>query len=144
MAQNAKGGKRTSNLTWQQLQSIADANGVGTFYKYALEKLTPLFDVSGTTHTTAAFVGNQDGQKTIFSIVPGESNKENGLRFRVYLKRFARHFGINIESAASLLPSNKREWTYQTNASDEDAGYEGFFKDKIDLDSFITKLPNKK
>jgi hypothetical protein len=145
MAQTSRPGKRTRNLTWEQLQAIADESGVGELYKYALDKLTPLFDYIGTTQSTAAFVGNIDGQsRTIFSLVPGESSLEHGVRFRVYLKRFAVYFKISNEQVDLMLPKNRQPWRYQTSASDEYSGYEGFFKDTIEFEEFLRKISANK
>jgi len=52
------------------------------------------------------------------------------------LKRFAKYFGIT-EEAEKMLPENK-EW--KTARNPEYSGFEGFFKDKEEIKTFINKL----
>lgn len=61
-----------------------------------IEKLSSFFNYRRTTLTTIGFKGILQGKRImIFSLVPGESSVENGLKFRVYSKRFAEHFKIS-------------------------------------------------
>ena len=114
IAQNSRPSKRPSNLTMEQLESIAEENGVSETYSHIADRLTPLFDYVGTTRSTVAFVGNIAGvNKTIFSLVPGESNTQEGVRFKVYLKRLMEYFRLTKEEVDSILPANKQPWEYQ-------------------------------
>lgn len=133
-----KGTKRRTYLSEEELRSIAEDNGVLELYITLVNGLIPLFDSRGTTLSSLAFVGVQEGHwNTIFNIKPKESNKENGLRFQVYLKRFAKYFGITEEEAKEILPENK-EWKEARNP--EYSGFEGFFKNKDEITTFISKL----
>jgi hypothetical protein len=145
IAQISRPSKRTSNLTMDQLQSIADEKGVSELYSYLVEKLTPLFDYVGTTRTTLALVGDIKGvNKTIFSLVPGESSAQEGVKFKVYTKRFMEYFGLTQEEANSLLPNSKQPWEYQTSPTGEYSGYEGYFKKASEANDFIIRLANRK
>ena len=137
--------KRRRYLTYDELKAIAEDNGVGNLYSMLVEGLTPLFDYRGTTLSSIAFCGLQEGKmNTIFSLIPGQSNRENGLKFQVYLKRFARYFNITEHEAERILPPNKKEWKYYRNAPPEYSGYEGFFKDISEAKSFLDKLEELK
>jgi hypothetical protein len=139
--QSSRLGKRRPNLTEEQLQAIADDKEVGELYKTLVNQLYPLFDYKGTTHTTIAFVGKLEGiSKTIFSLVPQESNLQNGLKFRVYLKRLAENFKISEAEATSLLPKNKKQWKYYRNAPPEYSGFEGFFKEQSEVMTLVKGL----
>jgi hypothetical protein len=145
IAQISRPSKRTSNLSMDQLQSIAEEKGVSELYINMIERLTPMFDYVGTTKTTVAFVGNIAGvNKTIFSLVPGESNAQEGVKFKVYLKRLMEYFQLSKEDADSVLPVNKQPWEYQTSATGEYSGYEGFFKETSETNDFITRLASSK
>ena len=123
--------KRRRYLTYDELMVIAEDNGVGELYSMLVEGLTPLFDYRGTTLSSIAFCGLQEGKmNTIFSLIPTQSSRESGLKFQVYLKRFARYFNMTEHDAEKILPLNKREWKYYRNAPPEYSGYEGFFKDR--------------
>ncbi|MGD6933339.1 MAG: endonuclease NucS domain-containing protein [Candidatus Bathyarchaeia archaeon] len=145
IAQSSRPSKRTSNLTMEQLQSIAEENEVSELYTHIIDRLTPLFDYVGTTRSTVAFVGNIAGtNKTIFSIVPGESNAQEGVKFKVYIKRLMEYFHLSKEEAESILPVNKQPWEYQTSATGEYSGYEGFFKKASEANDFIIELARSK
>lgn len=137
--QIVKQGTRLRNLTEEQLQSIADEKGIGEVYSYLAKGLSRLFDSKGTTLSSLAFSGLQDGKmNTIFSIIPQESNAEEGLRFRVYSKRFSKFFNINEEEAKMILPENRKEW--QFSPEPEYSGYEGFFKSVKQTEDFLKRL----
>lgn len=137
--QIVKQGTRLRNLTEEQLQSIADEKGIGEVYSYLAKGLSRLFDSKGTTLSSLAFSGLQDGKmNTIFSIIPQESNAEEGLKFRVYSKRFSKFFNIGEEEAKMILPENRKEW--QFSHEPEYSGYEGFFKSLKQAEDFLKKL----
>ncbi|MCW3999508.1 MAG: endonuclease NucS [Candidatus Bathyarchaeota archaeon] len=145
IAQISRPSKRTSNLTMEQLQAIAEEKDVNELYYYLVDRLTPLFDYVGTTRSTIAFVGNIQGiNKTILSLVPGESNAQDGVKFKVYLKRLLEYFRLSKEEAESILPSNKQPWEYQTSATGEYSGYEGFFNKASEAADFIIELARRK
>lgn len=133
--------KRRPNLSYEQLQSTAEEKGVLEIYNNLVANLTPMFDKKGTTASSFALTALQDGRdKTIFSLIPRESNPEEGLKFRIYLERFAKHFGISEEQAESILPENKRAWKYYSSAPPELSGFEGFFKSIDEAEEFLSEL----
>jgi len=137
--QIVKQGTRLQNLTEEQLQSIADEKGVAEIYSYLATRLTRLFNSKGTTRSSLAFSGLQDGKmNTIFSLVPQESNAGEGLKFKVYSKRFSKFFNISEEETKMILPENKKEWHF--GPEPEYSGYEGFFKTIKQAEDFLKKL----
>ncbi len=140
-AEEVRKTKRRYCLTEEELRKIAQDNGVGELYSSLIKGLEPLFDNWCTTLSSVAFVGQQNGKmNTIFSIVPGQSSQQDGLKFQVYLKRFAKYFDIPEAEAENILPQNKREWKFYKNAPPEYTGYEGFFKNKEEIEKFLNKL----
>lgn len=134
-------GTRLQNLTEEQLQSIADEKGVGEIFRYLAKELVPLFDSKGTTRSSLAFVARHDGkQNTIFSLIPGGSNAEEGLKFQVYSKRFSKNFGISEEETKKMLPKNKRDWNPYPKLGVQYSGFEGFFKSTNQGEEFLKKL----
>lgn len=133
--------KRRRALTEEQLQEVAQQNGVGELYTQLVIKLNPLFDYKRTTRTTLGFKGVFEGKRiTIFSLVPGESTTEEGVKFRIYTRRFSKYFEIKEEEATLMLPNNKREWKYYESAPPEYWGYEGFFNNLEEADKFLIEL----
>lgn len=137
--------KRKYYLSEEELRKIAEDNGVGELFSIIVDGLASLFDYKGTTLSSVAFSGLQEGKlNTIFSIIPGQSSQQNGLKFQVYLKRFAKYFGITEPEAEKILPTNKKEWKFYKNAPPEYSGYEGFFKDKEEVKTFLSRLQELK
>jgi hypothetical protein len=130
---------RLQNLTEEQLASKAENKGVGDIYNYLARGLVRLFDQKGTTRSSLAFTGRQDGKmNTIFSLIPEGSDPETGLKFQVYVKRFCKYFGISEDDAMKILPENKKEWHYTPEP--EYSGFEGFFKNLDQAQDFLKKL----
>jgi len=125
------------------LQEIADEKGVGEIYSYLATELNSLFDSKGTTLNSLAFSGRQDGRmNTIMSLIPTKSSKDEGLKFQVYTKRFAKFFNIKDDEAVLILPKSK-EW--QLSKKDlELVGHEGYFRDLGQAKAFIAKLRKDK
>jgi len=134
-------GKRLPNLTEEQLQSIANENEVGEVYRHLLDGLTPLFYSRRPTRSTIGFKAIIDGKKrVILSLVPGESNSEEGLKFRVYFERLSKHLKANDDHLKSILPQNKKPWKYYEAAPLDWSGYEGFFKNINEANNFLEAL----
>ena len=101
--------KRLPNLTYEELEEVAQSKGVGDVYSELLSRLTPLFQ-RHTTRSSIGFSANiDDSRKTIFSLIPQESDSEKGVRFQLYLQRFATVLGLTPEDALRLLPKQREE-----------------------------------
>lgn len=130
--------KRKPPLSYEELQEIADKNGVGDIYRRVVEGLTEFFDQTATTRSTVAFIGIMgERRNTIFSLIPGESDSSNGMRFRAYIDRFSEYFGFNKEDALGILPSESTEYEPWKGAPPTFVGY---FRNVNEVDSFIAKL----
>lgn len=139
--QVSRSSKRRPTLSFDQLQSMAEEKGVGEIYHLLVTKLNAVFDSKGTTRSSLAFSGLQDGKmNTIFSLIPGESNETDGLKFRIYLIRSAKFFKMSDGAITQILPSNKKAWRYYSNAPPEYSGYEGFFKNLDEIHLFLKEL----
>jgi len=144
-AEEVRKTKKRYYLSEEELRKIAQDNGVGELYSILVNGLASIFDDWWTTLSSVAFIGHQNGKKnTIFSIVPSQSSKQDGLKFQVYLKRFAKYFNIPETEAESILPQDKKEWKFYKNAPPEYTGYEGYFKSKEEIEKFMKKLQELK
>jgi hypothetical protein len=131
--------KRKPRLTYEKLQSIAEQNGVGEIYTHICEGLKPYFKTYSTQSSVGFETITENGRKSIFSLIPQESDSENGLRFQLYLSRFANFFNISEDRVASLF-TNKDKWEYYKNASPEWSGFKGFFRNLKEANFFIEEL----
>ena len=136
--------KRRATLTYRELEEIAESNGVGKLYKALVEGLTHLFDQKSTTKSSIAFIGimgEKKARNTIFSLLPGESNPEKGLRFTVYIDRFIEYFNIDKNSAINIMPMYQKERVYEGWAGEFGGG---FFRDEEKIKNFLEKLAEAK
>ncbi len=134
---------KSQRLTDEQLEELAEQNGVGEMYRTIVSGLmTPFARNNGTTKSSKTFGGTLGGMnKTILSILPAESNQTDGLKYRVYFKRFCDLFGFDAGTAKSLFPPNMKEWEYSRDPDYK--GYQGFFGDMAAIKNFLEGLKNK-
>lgn len=125
--------KRLPNLTHEELEDMAARNGVDHLYRHCVSRLQALL----TRHTTRSSIGfnaNLDGsRKTVFSLVPRESNAEKGLRFQIYTSIFASAFNLSEGEVKDLLPRDAEVWIPWPGAS----GLAGYFRDVPEIERFI-------
>lgn len=131
--------KRKPNLTYEELESMASESGVESIYAKVLEGLIPHFDQKITTRSSVAFIGlmgKERSRSTVFSILPRESDKDKGLKFQVYVDRFAEYFGTDKNKALRTLPSYVK--THDFEGWGERG--EGHFQNESQVDNFVKKL----
>ena len=136
--------KRKPPLTYEELQEIADSNGVGELYRILVDGLTPLFDQKTTTRSSIAFIGIMGEKKfrnTIFSILPGNSSSKKGLRFTVYIDRFTEYFNIDKKTAVNMMTMYRKEQVYEDWAGEFGGGY---FTNEEQCKEFIEELAKVK
>ena len=137
-AQTKTSSKRKPPLTYEELQAIAERNGVGELYKRLVDGLTTCFDQRSTTRSTVTFIGILEGSRnTIFSLAPYRSAPEKGVRFSTYIKRFPRYFGVERDSIAEILPPESWEGEAWKDGPPMEFG---FFQDKNAVDKFLAGL----
>ena len=132
--------KRAPFLTQQELEEIAESNGVGELYRKIVEGLEGKFSIK-TGKTMLRFRGKiEDSKNAIFNIIPEESNRDQGLCFQIYLLRFVVYTNLDKESVLTILPLNKNEWKYTQNSGEDESGYKGFFGSHEEIEKFLDGL----
>lgn len=127
--------KRRPSLTYEELQEIAESNGVGELYRQLVEGLTTGLDQRMTTMSSVAFIGIMEGSRnTIFSLLPGESDPKQGIRFQAYIERLAEYLGANRHDVVRILPSESKEHEPWKGAPPT---LVGFFKNSDEVDQFL-------
>ena len=133
--------KRAPPLTYDELRKLTENIGVNELYEPLVNGLTSIFDGRHTTRSSIAFDGKfEDSKNCVFSIIPEESNSEDGLRFQVYIYRLADFLGIEKEQAISLLPKKREPWKYYESAPEEYSGFVGYFKTLEEVKSFVQAI----
>lgn len=145
------GSKRRPNLTFEQLQEIADAREVGNVYKFLFDNLQNRFEGMNRTQTSISFLGHfrEKRRASIFNLIPVNSDSNKGLLWQVYDLRFLEYFDIENDEMLSILPHDREPWKYgwpgdqkkweTKGVLDEWSGYQGYMKLK-DAKEFISRL----
>lgn len=130
------GGKRKSNLTYDELQTQAENNGVGELYNKLCQGLTPQIFWTTTTQSSITFTGTGTNKRAIFGLLPGQSTPDEGLKFKVYVTRLAEYLRVEQQILNNLLPKLITTW------EEEWSGLvgEGFFKTEAEVNHFLTQL----
>jgi hypothetical protein len=108
-------------------------------YKQLAEGLQACFDYRQTTLSTLVFVGVIEGhRKTIFSLVPGESSADEGVRFQAYADRLAEYLGVNQKDVISFFSEAEGVLVHTNGAAV--VRITGFFKTSDQIARFLSEL----
>ncbi|MFO8010418.1 MAG: endonuclease NucS [Dehalococcoidia bacterium] len=132
--------KRQRNLTLDELQDVAEENGVGELYADFVRELSLILKVQ-TTRSSIGFYGDFEGsRKVVFNLIPSKSSTEEGLHFQIYFQRFCQLFNLDEETVLNGLPEGIQPWKYYQAAGPDYSGYSGLFTDRQQIDNFIQLL----
>jgi len=135
--------KRKPPLTYEELQKTAYDKGIGEMYEKLVNELCSILNGKHATRSSIAFVGSMNkSRKTIFSLIPTDSNRDAGLKFQVYINRLSEYLNIDKDGLIRILPQKKNVWIYDVvyDPQSEWAGYEGFFENMDEVKFFIASL----
>jgi hypothetical protein len=134
--------KRKPPLTVEEFKEIAQKNGVGELFDSMLNELADVFDSRATTRSSVAWSGLMGkSMNTIFSILPGESSADKGIRFYVYIKRISEYLGTEREDLLKILPSDVEE---QEKWEGEYTALFGYFRGIEDINRFAAGIKARK
>ena len=75
-----------------------------------MDKAGLFFDQRTCTRTTVAFIGVLEGSRnTIFSLIPGESNQRDRVRFSLYFERLMNYLDVEKIAIRDILPKETDE-----------------------------------
>lgn len=136
LAKPIVGSKSRQNLTLSQLKEKAENNGVEELYNNLYQGLTPKIFGTNTTKSSITFISTGINKRAIFCLLPGESNPDQGLKFKVYVTRLAEFLSIDQQNVDNLLPKLTVTW------EEEWSGLvgEGYFKTEAEVNHFLTQL----
>lgn len=135
--------KRAPNLTLEELETIAEQQNVKQLYTQLVHGLQDIFNSKDTTRSSIRFVGKiNDSRKAIVNLLPFESNADEGVKFQMYIYRLSEYLGVDLKRIVSLLPDNKKEWSYEaaSHPTKESSGYAGFFTTSNEIKKFVNGL----
>jgi hypothetical protein len=130
--------KRRQRPSFASFRETAEDKGVGEIYTRLFRELRGFFDTRSRTQSSVTLIGEMNGKRnTIFSILPGGSSEEKGLRFRVFINRLAQYFDAPKDELVAALPSNTKDYAPWNGAPPCVAGY---FRSQEDVTQFLTYL----
>jgi hypothetical protein len=132
--------KRRRNLTYQELEAIAEEKGVQELYRHAVANFERYFQ-KHTTRSSIGFTAVFNGsRKTVVSLIPQESNSSEGLRFQLYSRRLRTWLNLSENADLPMLPPRHDPWIYYESAGPDFEGFQGFFSNPAEVDHFIEGL----
>jgi Endonuclease NucS len=132
--------KRRPNLSYEELSDIARDAGVGDLYDYAVAAFESVLQKQ-TTRSSIGFASSVGGsRKVVISLIPGESNMTDGLRYQLYKSRYARLADVRVTELEGLLPERHDDWLYWAAGGPDWEGFEGFISDRMEIDRLARPL----
>jgi len=138
-----RGTKRTVP-TAEEMAEIATKAGVGELFKQATDSFSHYLQPK-KRKTTCAFGANlPNGSRNavVFSVVPGESSAEQGLRYQLYSKRLSDCLGVDENTILSHLPPNPQRYEYYPNAPEDLRGWAGYIRNNGDIQKIVDLVKN--
>jgi hypothetical protein len=133
-------GKRSPLPTPEEMEKTAIEAGVGNLYRQFKQAVAPYFRI-GNTNTTCTFQAKfPDGSlKMVFSLVPGESNSDKGLRYTLYSKRLSDFIHVDEDTIVAILPPNPEPYE-PWRSGGEFKGWAGYIKSEDDIRKILDLL----
>lgn len=106
--------KRRSRLSFAELESLADGNGVGDIYRALFGFLSQHSGRTSRTQSNVAFLANfPEGRKALLSLYPGDMSAGSGLRADIRPDNMAAAFGVPETELRKVLPPQvESNWAY--------------------------------
>lgn len=132
--------RRRPNLTFDQLEALAEESGVAELYRYTVGRLERYLTKSSTL-SSLSFDGVIEGnRKRILNLIPRDSNESDGLKYQMYFYRYCEMLDITDESGLELLPTSRREWVFWAPGGRDSSGYEGYISSFEEIDRLAKAL----
>ncbi len=126
-------GKRTPPPTPEEMEQAAVQAGVGDLYRQCKQSLAPYFTIRNTKFTCAFFAKLPEGQRATFSLVPGESNAEKGLRYTVASNRLAAFVGLDENTTLKQFPPHREQTEPYLSDGPPPTCWAGYIKSEDDV-----------
>jgi hypothetical protein len=135
--------KRRPNLTYQELDALAEGAGVQDLYRYSVASFERLLR-KHTTRSSIVFSGPFEGSlKSVISILPQESSASQGLRYQLYFLRFRTLTKLSEEDGVAVMPAHHDHWIYHPTAGPDYEGFQGFITSREEIDRLTETLPKR-
>jgi hypothetical protein len=132
--------KRKPNLTPEELSRLAEEFGVQELYEHGVAAFESILQ-RNTTRSSISFARVLDGRRsTVISLIPGESNHSEGLRYQIYKNRFRELTKLSEAETNQLMPEDRHDWVYSAGAGPDYEGYQGFIRSRSEIDRLAASI----
>jgi hypothetical protein len=138
-----RGGKRTTVPTVEQMAEEAAKAGVGELFRQTSDRLSQY--LQPRNNKTARTFGTgllSPRRRVVFSVVPGESSAEKGLRYQLYSKRLSECLGIDENTILSHLPPDRERYDAWQGAPEDLRGWAGYIRNNEDIQRIVDLVKN--
>lgn len=132
--------KRRPNLTYEELEALAHEAGVDDWYEHAVRSFDEVLRRQATRSSIAFYGQFGESNLAVISFLPGESNGNEGLRYQVYKRRFARLADKPLEEIETIMPESREYWIYTPSSGPDYEGYQGFIRSREEIDRLVDAL----
>lgn len=141
--------KRTTGYrTVNQLQDLADENGVGNLYRQVRDGVRRILTATPYDNMVGYSRRLDDGRtRTVMFVHAVPAGETGGIGFTIHATRFGNYFGIGLEDLKAMLPGNLSDATHVRNwpldsgeERDNAIGLDGAFRTIEEVDGFIKGL----
>ena len=143
-ARSKSSSRRRKNLTFEEVERIADDNGVGGLYRELSAGLEGIFNKKTRTSQMAFKADIGSSNKVVFSLLPPKSSATDGLCYQVYSYRLSQVIGIPVSEVESIMPPGAKRWIYYPSAGDDYKGFTGYFKNNEQVRTFLQAVGKRK
>ena len=134
-------------VTAPEMQALAAERGVEELYSHFRAEASGILAASSFGKSRVGFQVKLEGRTLAVLVIDvGESDKDNGIRFRLNGRRLMEAFKLNIDQFGTCLPKNVEgmspaEWK---GASKQEIanwyGFKGYFRTTDEIDKFLGLL----
>ena len=138
--------KRTSYRTVNELQNIANANGIGELYGRVRSGVRGILSAQAYSETVGYSARREDGSRRVVMFIGALASQNGGLGFTIHATRFESILGFEIDDLKSVLPDecwNTRvsHWVGASKDERQNAqGFSGVFRTHQEVDKFTNLL----
>ena len=138
--------KRTSYKTVNELQTIANENGIGELYGRVRRGVRGILSAQAYRTRVAYIARREDGSRRTVMIVSAVPSQDSGLPFTIHATRLQAILSIDLEALKGALPHGTEDlsvshWVGSDESERQNArGVQGSFKVSQEVDKFISLL----
>ncbi len=139
--------KRRRYRTVNELQELAEENGIGELYSHIRSGVRGVLSANGyTTEVAYTLRRKEGGVRTVLFISAMPHKEHGGLRFTVHATRLVNQLGVDVDHLQTYLPPNlvKEDASGWVGSSPEErrhaVGLSGTFHSTGEIDTFLNAL----